>query len=65
MQYVIPHVDTQHESTTLLYKLSSLLTNCVTPQIWLAPASDVVATDIATHLYEMLEKLGETLLIDR
>lgn len=65
MQYVLPHVDSQSESTTLLYKLSCLLTNCVTPQIWLAPASDRVATDIATHLFEVLEKLGETLLIER
>lgn len=65
MCHVLPHVDTQSESTTLLFKLSRLLTNCVTPQIWLAPATDLMATDIATHLYEMLEMLGGVLQQDR
>lgn len=63
--HVLPHIDLQPDAPTLVYKLSCLLCHCVTPQIWVAPASDVVATDIATHLFEMLEKLGEVLLQDR
>lgn len=65
MHHVMPHIDTQPESSYLLYKLSNLLTDCVSPQIWLAPASDIVSSDIATHMYKMLQFLGEILQQDR